>query len=77
MKDRGQPTLIMAYWLWAASVCLFAVVADAVATGPSVALNFALCMPAALATVPAAVAGAAATIMRGILGLMLGAYRVA
>ena len=60
MKDRGQPPLFMAYWLWAA-VCLFAVVADAVATGPSVPLNFALCMPAALASVPAAVAGAAAS----------------
>ena len=60
MKDRGQPPLFMAYWLWAA-VCLFAVVADAVAAGPGVPLNFALCMPAALATMPAAVAGAAAS----------------
>ena len=37
------------------------VVADAVAAGPGVPLNFALCMPAALAAVPAAVAGAAAS----------------
>ena len=56
MTDRGQPPLFMAYWLLAA-VYLFAVVADAVAAGePRLALNFALCMPAALATVPAAVA---------------------
>ena len=44
-----------------AAVYLFAVVADAVAAGPGVPLNFALCMPAALAAVPAAVAGAAAS----------------
>ena len=49
--DRGQPPLFMAYWLWAA-VYLFVVVADAVAAGPGVPLNFALCMPAALAAVP-------------------------
>ena len=60
MTDRGQPPLFMAYWLWAA-VYLWAVVADAVAAGPGVPLNFALCMPAALAAVPAAVAGAAAS----------------
>ena len=41
MKDRGQPPLFMAYWLWAA-VYLFVVVVDVVATGPSVPLNFAL-----------------------------------
>ena len=58
--DRGQPPLFMAYWLWAA-VCLYILVADAVAAGPGVPLNFALCMPAALAAVPAAVAGAAAS----------------
>ena len=60
MTDRGQPPLFMAYWLWAA-VYLFVVVADAVAAGPGVPLNFALCMPAALAAVPAVVAGAAAS----------------
>ena len=58
--DNGQPPLFMAYWLWAA-VYLFVVVADAVAAGPGVPLNFALCMPAALAAVPAAVADAAAS----------------
>ena len=51
MTDRGQPPLFMAYWLWAA-VYLFVVVADVVAAGPGVPLNFALCMPAALAAVP-------------------------
>ena len=60
MTDRGQPPLFMAYWLWAA-VYLFAVMADAVAAGPGVPLNFALCMPAALCAVPVAVAGAAAS----------------
>ena len=35
----GQPPLFMAYWLWAA-VYLFVVVADAVAAGPGVPLNF-------------------------------------
>ena len=53
--DRGQPTLFMAYWLWAA-VYLFAVVANGVAAGPDgVACTAALCMPAALAAVPGVV----------------------
>ena len=33
MKDRGQPPLFMAYWLWAA-VYLFAVVANGVLANP-------------------------------------------
>ena len=59
MRDRERPPLVMAYWLLLA-VYLFVLASDAVAANVEPVLDFAVCMPAALCTVPAAIAGAAA-----------------